>query len=519
MALYLRQNPFMMKNKIILLSTVFSCLSAGAAEYYVANNGSNTAGNLNSHSVATPVATLSYVIRNARLTGGDTVYIRGGTYTEQVQFSSSSGGSASAGYLTIKSYANENVKFNLTTLQDWAWSFYDASSWVQYIKVDGSGNDGRRHFEVDGNKKARDCIRLQHTDHIVLQNIVVHGAINDSGGYGIRLWSIQPDSTGGGINDHSGARYCTISGCDVYDNDDYAVKVSGWEVFGNIVRNCQIHNNGTNGLSKYGINVSGSGYGGTVGTNFFFDCNFYSNRSTGLQFTETVGNLASNCNFYSNGKNGEGNGFSFGTSASGNVVAYSASWSNNQQGCLFYQAANNTIHHCLLYNNGANCIELVSGAAGNRILNCTLYGSYTPILLQASTRNTGITNCLVYVTGSNPVMDNSSGATLSGSDNNCWYQPSGGSDPAMFYWNNAKRTLSQFRSLTSTDNRSIKVNPALVSPGSDFRLQSGSPCLGSGVGIGYLFGGTTPDIGAYSTVNATLIQPPTALRVIATSTQ
>ena len=297
------------------------------------------------------------------------------------------------------------------------------------------------------------------------------------------------------------------------------MKVSGWEVFSNTVRNCQIHNNGTNGLSKYGINVSGSGYGGTVGTNFFFDCNFYSNRSTGLQFTETVGNLASNCSFYLNGKNGEGNGFSFGTSASSNVVAYSASWANNQQGCLFYQAANNTIHHCLLYNNGANCVELVSGAAGNRILNCTLYGSYTPILLQASTRNTGITNCLVYVTGSNPVMDNSSGATLSGSDNNCWYQPSGGSDPAMFYWNNAKRTLSQYRSLTSTDNRSIKVNPALVSPGSDFRLQSGSPCLGSGVGVGYLFGGTAPDIGAYSTVDATLIQPPTALRVIATSTQ
>ncbi|MCF7847537.1 MAG: hypothetical protein K9M45_01705 [Kiritimatiellales bacterium] len=73
----------MMKRGLFILSTVLCAtgLTADAAEYYVATNGSDGADG----SFATPFATVQHAID--QLSGGDTLYLRGGTYHQETAIS------------------------------------------------------------------------------------------------------------------------------------------------------------------------------------------------------------------------------------------------------------------------------------------------------------------------------------------------------------------------------------------------------------------------------------------------
>jgi nitrous oxidase accessory protein NosD len=97
-----KESPMKVKALFLLMAiALMSLLSvsvASAANYYVATNGNNN----NQGSESQPWATISYA--ESRVKPGDTVYVRGGRYTEQVWIDVS--GTASAP-ITFKNYGME----------------------------------------------------------------------------------------------------------------------------------------------------------------------------------------------------------------------------------------------------------------------------------------------------------------------------------------------------------------------------------------------------------------------------
>ena len=104
-----------MKTSLALaFSTILlCCLTAEATTYYVSPSGSNSN---NGRSKSSPWKTISYA--QSKLTPGDTLYLRGGTYNEQVEITCT--GTASAG-ITIAAYQGETpVVTNTVPLTGWA---------------------------------------------------------------------------------------------------------------------------------------------------------------------------------------------------------------------------------------------------------------------------------------------------------------------------------------------------------------------------------------------------------------
>jgi hypothetical protein len=95
------------RNISIFITLLFTLLiiaeNVEAAEYYVATNGSDS----NNGSQAAPFKTFERAI--APLQPGDTLYIRGGTYTDQINLQDSNKSGRAGAYITIAGYPGETV--------------------------------------------------------------------------------------------------------------------------------------------------------------------------------------------------------------------------------------------------------------------------------------------------------------------------------------------------------------------------------------------------------------------------
>ena len=71
-------------NTLFFLIVVFllaSLTNAGAKDYYVSTSGSDIPANISSPGPGTNACrTIMYIVNNAVLSGGDTIYIQSGTY-------------------------------------------------------------------------------------------------------------------------------------------------------------------------------------------------------------------------------------------------------------------------------------------------------------------------------------------------------------------------------------------------------------------------------------------------------
>ena len=130
----------MKKLIILILTAVLFCVSpAIATDYYVASNGSDG----NPGTLAEPWETLQYAVDS--ISGGDTVYLRGGVYTEGAgAFLMSDVNGTAQNYTTITNYQDEEpileACFEVT-----GWSLYSDSiyvaSWDAGTQL-ASGGDG-----------------------------------------------------------------------------------------------------------------------------------------------------------------------------------------------------------------------------------------------------------------------------------------------------------------------------------------------------------------------------------------
>src|SRR5581483_5875582 len=99
---YLRKKQLLL---VVLIAIIFSGEAYGASRY-VDNSGSPACSNSpTSGSEASPWCTINYAL--SRLTGGDDLYVKAGTYSEEFQISGPNGNATKS--TTIKSYPGHIV--------------------------------------------------------------------------------------------------------------------------------------------------------------------------------------------------------------------------------------------------------------------------------------------------------------------------------------------------------------------------------------------------------------------------
>ena len=118
--------------------------------------------------------------------------------------------------------------------------------------------------------------------------------------------------------------------------------------------------------------------------------------------------------------------------------------------------------------------------------------------------NLEIKNNIVYSAGFYPfaVLYLGSGSSEMSLSNNIYFTPNENRD-IFYYAGNTSATIADWQKLTGQEANSLKINPLFGIEGSDFSLQDNSPCINSGVNLGFKYDISgnpivgLPDIGCY----------------------
>lgn len=235
-------------------------IPAQAATYYVATAGSDTnPGTLNQ-----PFKSFKKGVQ--LLQPGDTLYIRGGIYTEQIDLQSSNKTGMANAWLTIAGYPGETVTLQYTDLSE-----------NSYGPIKARGNRGYFVFEnlvldgINGTHKSGWSIR-DGNHHFVLRNIEVthfkisglyisandiqvincsiHDQISETGLPGQRYY---------GIYFHDGSNGL-VEGNDIYNNPGGGIQAYPGPISNLVIRGNKIHDNNLTIHSPIGgIIVFGAG--------------------------------------------------------------------------------------------------------------------------------------------------------------------------------------------------------------------------------------------------------------------
>ncbi len=259
---------------VLLTGGVLSPRAATAATYYVATTGNDA----NSGTQAQPFRTIAKGLTVLRT--GDTLYLRGGTYAENIDNNNQTipSGTSWSNAVTLAAYPGETVTLqpggggNVLNLA--------MSHSAQYIIFDGLILDAVNTYGG---------INMQgsNTHHIRLQNgevknahglgsacslgppEVCPGGQGISGGYGaayIEFINLKVHDNGLNRLDHGfyiAIPHALIDGCDIYNNSGYGIQVyesacSTYDCANNTtIRNSRIHDNrGDGGVTlNHGSNI------------------------------------------------------------------------------------------------------------------------------------------------------------------------------------------------------------------------------------------------------------------------
>jgi hypothetical protein len=347
-----------------------------ATDYYVATNGndSNSGTSINS-----PWRTIQKAANT--LVAGDTVYIRAGTYNEQVIPQNS--GSSTGGYISYTAYAGETVTIDGSGLSFGTWDglfWIDGKSYIQVsglrvinalggravtgIRVDSSdhiivagnytyntessgiGVWGSNNVVVDGNEIERannggsnENLSIDTSDQVEVMNNHVHQGIDSGQG-------------GEGINVKNGSSNVRVYNNVVRDNPRLAFGLDAWtrhtyniEYFGNVAYNC-----------AHGLIVS-SEQGGLAENIKVYNNIAYNNQRSGLfipHWGGTTDGLKRNIYFVNNTSFNNGYGMRVQAANNENVVIRNNILSQNGTNILVESGAvaETTVDHNLCYGAG-----------------------------------------------------------------------------------------------------------------------------------------------------------------------
>ena len=244
---FLRQMLFTLYGIYAVLILV-GPITAQGATYYVATTGNDS----NPGTLTQPFKSFAQGV--SKLQPGDTLYIRGGLYTEQIDLQRPNKSGTANGWITIAGYPGEIVTIR----------FADTSS-IGYGPIKARGNRGYFIFEnliLDGSTSSDTgrsgwAIR-DGNHHFILRNLEIKNFKNVSAVYvsandvtiqNCKLHDqVSTLKTSGtyhyGVYFHDG-KNGVIEGCDVYNNTGGGLQIYPGPINGVIIRNNKIHDNNT----------------------------------------------------------------------------------------------------------------------------------------------------------------------------------------------------------------------------------------------------------------------------------
>ena len=306
----IRISGFGLLSGFLCLAVLLTGASLQATTYYVATNGNDS---YSGTSTSQPFATPQKAVTLSALAAGDTIYVRGGTYTLSTQVKPGKAGAAGS-YINLWAYPDEHPVFDFDTMPE---------------SSDKALDVRRNYWHVKGIEvmNAPDCGIFVGGLSNIIEGCVVHDCDNDGiilGSTSVRATNalvLNCDSyrnfeasSGGNNGDGFAAKSgCgpgnIFRGCRSWNNAD-----DGWDFYSNtnnsvVVQDCWSFSNGYD-LWGVGSGFSGNGNGfklggaGTAARHFLTNCIAFSNRHKGFDHNHsTSGQTMVNCTSYSNDVN------------------------------------------------------------------------------------------------------------------------------------------------------------------------------------------------------------------------
>lgn len=329
---------------VILLFTLLQSVIAQGATYYVSLSGKDTNSGT---STSAPFRTLLKAVQPLR--PGDTLYIRGGTWTEQLDLMRYNTSGTSGKYIKIAGYPGEKVIIRYAEPVVGGYGPIKARGTRGYLifenfTIDGINMPNQTGWQIDNKnhhfilrnleiKNVRSSGVYVAGNDIQIINCAIHDQISPSGVPGERYY---------GIYFHNGANGL-IQGNKIYNNPGGGLQLYPGPISNLVVRGNTIHNNNR---------LASSAVGGII---------LYGSSSNRISNTKIINNLV-----YRNGTSSSG-------AANGIRVAYTT---------------------------------------GTKILNNTVYGNKTyGLRIDSSNSSTAVQNNISYGNGTGNYSNSGSGTT------------------------------------------------------------------------------------------------------------
>jgi uncharacterized repeat protein (TIGR01451 family) len=398
-------------------------VSAAGTTYYVSPTGSDS----NPGTIAQPWATIQHAA--GILTAGDTVYIRAGTYHEQV-IPANSGSAGNT--ITYTAYPGETVTIDGTgiSLPNWATGLFVVED-RSYIKV-----SGLRILNAGPNQNNAG-IYVDNSHYITLENNYTYNTVSS----GIGVW----DGSNVIIDGNEVRLACN-------NGEQEMITVSGTNTFE--VKNNHVHDGGPGTNGGEGITIKGGATNGKIYKNHVHDIT--SGQRTCLYVDGWGGATATaNIEVYQNILHNCAAGISL----------------SSEDGSLVRDV---NIYNNIVYNNQSNGLEIgnwgepgisVRPIQNVKFINNTVYNNGTAGWGGGFfNENPNVTNIVVrnniFSQNLTSQIVNESTATLTVD-----YNLIDGTQGYAYAINGANY---------------VTGNPGFVNPGADFHLQSNSPAIDAG---------------------------------------
>lgn len=313
---------------LFAVAILLGSMSAQAATFYVSLSGSDS----NPGTQSQPFKTFARAVKPLR--AGDTLYIRGGTWTQQLDLMETSG--TSSAWIKIAGYPGETVTIR-----------YAEPLVGGYGPIKARGTRGYFIFEnfvLDGiNMPARTGWQIDSKNHhFILRNLEiknfryngVYTAGNDIQVINCKIHDNKPPSSSGyfyGIYANRGSNLL-IQGNHVYNNSGGGLHLYPGPLSNPVVRNNSIHNNNYQ---------SGSAVGGII---------LYGSSSSSISNAKIYNNLV-----YRNGTSSSGNASGIRlVSTTGTKVWNNTVYANKTYGLQISSGNSSTVvQNNITYSNGA----------------------------------------------------------------------------------------------------------------------------------------------------------------------
>ena len=325
-----------------ILLLLITAISAQASIYYVATDGNDA----NPGSELQPLKTIKKGI--SAIKSGDTLYIKGGTYPEQINSNAQTlpTGSSWDDAPVISAYSGETVVLKPSGGSEVIALGHPS---IKYLIFNG--------LVLDASNLQRSCPTGYGCSYGV-------GATN--GVHHVRFTNIEiKNAAGSGVLITRGGSSIATSfefiGCDVHNNGVEA-RDHGFYLAtsGNRVKNCKVHHNAGFGIIVYTGNTSVTANNNTIDGNYVYDNATTSGSAPGILIDNGSGNLVMN-NVVRGNKNGihVGSAFVSGVSAS-SMRIYNNTIYQNLPGVgidIFASSSQTDVKNNILYKNGGTILN------------------------------------------------------------------------------------------------------------------------------------------------------------------